>query len=133
VGGRLPRRPGGGLAMAAPAALHLLHGWWIASCPNCGFELGRRRDQEAAERTGQRRRCPICRPTQPASRPSYRGLRLNGPLQEFQRAVDRLRWDTVPAPLDQQPASPSAAPRRGRRQVDGQAGLLDPQDREASA
>jgi predicted Zn-ribbon and HTH transcriptional regulator len=50
--------------MAAPAALHLLHGWWIASCPDCGFELGRRRDQEAAERIGQRRRCPICRPNQ---------------------------------------------------------------------
>ena len=45
-----------------PAALHLLHGWWIASCPDCGHELGRSRDQEAAERTGQRRRCPICRP-----------------------------------------------------------------------
>jgi hypothetical protein len=116
--------------MPAPA-LHLLHGWWIASCPDCGFELARRRDQEAAERAGQRRRCPICRPTQQASRPSYRGLRLNGALAEFQRAVDRLRWDTVPTPLDQ-PSAPPAPPRRGR-QIDGQAGLLDPQDREASA
>jgi predicted RNA-binding Zn-ribbon protein involved in translation (DUF1610 family) len=111
--------------MAAPAALHLIHGWWIASCPECGHELARRRDQAKAEQVGERRRCPICRPTQQASRPSYRGLRLNGPLAEFQRAVDRLRWDTAPTPLDQ-PSAPPAPPRRGRRQVDGQADLLDP-------
>jgi predicted RNA-binding Zn-ribbon protein involved in translation (DUF1610 family) len=51
--------------MAAPAALHLIHGWWIASCPNCGFELARRRDQAKAEQVGERRRCPICRPERP--------------------------------------------------------------------
>jgi hypothetical protein len=124
---------GGWADMADLAALHLLHGWWIASCPDCGFELARRRDQEAAERIGQRRRCPICRPTQQASHPSYRGLRLDGPLQELQRAVDRLRWDTVPAPLDQASPAGAASSHRGRRQVDGQADLLDPQDREASA
>jgi hypothetical protein len=45
-------------------ALHLVHGWWIASCRECGHELGRSRDQEAAERAGERRRCSICRPTQ---------------------------------------------------------------------
>jgi hypothetical protein len=44
-----------------PAALHLLQGWWVASCPDCGHELGRSRDQEQAEHAGQRRRCPICR------------------------------------------------------------------------
>jgi predicted Zn-ribbon and HTH transcriptional regulator len=49
--------------MPAPA-LHLLHGWWVASCPDCGYELGRSRDQERAERVGERRRCPICRPEQ---------------------------------------------------------------------
>jgi hypothetical protein len=49
-----------------PAALHLQHGWWIASCPDCGHELGRSRDQEAAEHAGRRRRCPICQPA-PAS------------------------------------------------------------------
>jgi hypothetical protein len=43
-------------------AMHLLHGWWIASCPDCGYEFARRRDQEAAERTGARQRCPICQP-----------------------------------------------------------------------
>jgi hypothetical protein len=47
---------------APPFALHLLHGWWIASCPDCGHELGRSRVQEAAERAGERRRCP-CQPT----------------------------------------------------------------------
>jgi hypothetical protein len=47
-----------------PAALHLQHGWWIASCPDCGHELGRSRDQEHAEHAGRRRRCPICQPTQ---------------------------------------------------------------------
>jgi len=46
------------------AALHLRHGWWIASCAECGHELGRSRDQEAAEHAGRRRRCPICQPTQ---------------------------------------------------------------------
>jgi hypothetical protein len=57
--------------------------------------------------------------------PCYRGLRLDGPKEELHRAVDRLRWDTVPAPLDlQQPAPP---PTRRRRQdpVDGQAVLLE--------
>jgi hypothetical protein len=49
-----------------PFALHLLHGWWVASCPDCGHELGRSRDQQAAERAGERRRCPICQPTQQA-------------------------------------------------------------------
>jgi predicted RNA-binding Zn-ribbon protein involved in translation (DUF1610 family) len=44
-----------------PAALHLVHGWWVASCPECGHELGRSRDQEQAEHAGQRHRCPICR------------------------------------------------------------------------
>jgi hypothetical protein len=27
-----------------PAALHLRHGWWTASCAECGHELGRSRD-----------------------------------------------------------------------------------------
>jgi hypothetical protein len=49
------------LPAAPPPALHLIHGIWIASCPDCGHELARSRDQETAERTGQRRRCPICR------------------------------------------------------------------------
>jgi hypothetical protein len=57
--------------------------------------------------------------------PRYRGLRLDGPIQEFHRAVDRLRWDTVPAPLDHhQPASPPA-PRRRHDPGDRQVGLLE--------
>jgi hypothetical protein len=44
-------------------AMHLLHGWWIASCPDCGYEFARRRGQAAAERAGLRRRCPVCQPT----------------------------------------------------------------------
>jgi hypothetical protein len=48
-------------AVAEPA-LHLLHGWWVASCPGCGYEFAKRRDQGRAERIGRRRRCPICRP-----------------------------------------------------------------------
>ena len=58
-----PTRPPTPSAPAAPAtALHLRHGWWTASCADCGLELARSRDQEAAERTGERRRCPVCRP-----------------------------------------------------------------------
>jgi hypothetical protein len=46
--------------------------------------------------------------------PRYRGLRLDGPVEEFHQAVDRLRWDTVPAPLDHQPPSrPTPPPRHG--------------------
>jgi hypothetical protein len=60
------------------------------------------------------------------SSPRYRGLRLNGPVAEFHRAVDRLRWDTVPAPLNHQPPSPPPSPRRHRREPsDGQAILVE--------
>ena len=58
--------------------------------------------------------------------PNYRGLRLDGPVEEFHRAVDRLRWDTVPAPLDrQQPTPPRPPQRRRRHPSDGQAALLE--------
>jgi hypothetical protein len=61
--------------------------------------------------------------------PRYRGLRLDGPIEEFHRALDRLRWDTVPAPLEHQPPS-SPAPRRRYSPSDGQAALLDPPTKE---
>jgi hypothetical protein len=57
--------------------------------------------------------------------PSYWGLRLDGPVEEFHRAVDRLRWDTVPAPRDHQPPSPPTPPRRRRDPSDGQAALCE--------
>jgi hypothetical protein len=58
-------------------------------------------------------------------RPRYQGLRLDGPLAEFRRAIDRLRWDSVPAPLEHQPALPEPPrPRRRQDPTDGQAALL---------
>jgi hypothetical protein len=58
--------------------------------------------------------------------PRYRGLRLDGPLEEFHRAVDRLRWDTAPTTLDHpQPASPPTPRRRRRDPSDGQATLVE--------
>jgi hypothetical protein len=60
------------------------------------------------------------------SSPCYRGLRLDGPLAEFHQAIDRLRWDTVPAPLEHQPPAPPARPRRRRPEPgDGQAALVE--------
>ena len=43
------------------AALFYLHGRWIAACPTCGCQLATTRSQRRAERTGRRRRCPVCR------------------------------------------------------------------------
>jgi hypothetical protein len=60
--------------------------------------------------------------------PRYRGLRLDGPLAEFHRAVDRLRWDTVRVPLDRQAPSPLGPPHCRRDPSGGQARL----DEEAS-
>jgi hypothetical protein len=57
--------------------------------------------------------------------PRYRGLRLDGPIEEFHRAVDRLRWDTTPAPLDHQPPSPSRPHRHRRDPSDGQVALVE--------
>jgi hypothetical protein len=43
-----------------PAALHLLAGLWVASCPTCGFQLASARTQARAERRAARRICPVC-------------------------------------------------------------------------
>jgi hypothetical protein len=43
-----------------PAALHLLAGRWVASCPTCGFQLASARSQARAERRSRHRVCPIC-------------------------------------------------------------------------
>jgi hypothetical protein len=56
----------------------------------------------------------------------YRGLRLDGPIKELHQAVDQLRCDTAPAPLDHQPASPPAPPHRRRQDPGGgQAALVE--------
>jgi hypothetical protein len=60
-----------------------------------------------------------------AGQPRYRGLRLDGPVEELHQAVDRLRTDTVPAPLEHQPPIPPPPTRRRRHHPgDGQAALL---------
>jgi hypothetical protein len=41
-------------------ALHLLAGWWVASCPACGFQLTSARSQARAERRAARMCCPVC-------------------------------------------------------------------------
>ena len=43
-----------------PAALHLLAGRWVASCPTCGFQLASATSQARAERRSRRRTCPVC-------------------------------------------------------------------------
>jgi hypothetical protein len=50
-----------GLALdGQPPALHLLAGWWVASCPACGFQLASARSQARCERRAARRTCPVC-------------------------------------------------------------------------
>jgi ssDNA-binding Zn-finger/Zn-ribbon topoisomerase 1 len=41
-------------------AMHLLHGWWIASCPDCGYEFAQSRSQKRTERAAAGQRCPVC-------------------------------------------------------------------------
>jgi hypothetical protein len=53
-------RPATPTAAAAPPALHLLAGRWVASCPGCGYQLAAARSQARAERRGRRRVCPVC-------------------------------------------------------------------------
>ena len=43
-----------------PPALHLLAGWWVASCPTCGFQLASARSQARCERRAARQICPVC-------------------------------------------------------------------------
>jgi hypothetical protein len=57
--------------------------------------------------------------------PHHPGLRLDGPVAELHRAVDRLRWDTVPTPLDHQPPSRPKPHRRRQDPGDGQAALCE--------
>jgi hypothetical protein len=43
-----------------PAALHLLAGRWVASCPACGFQLASARSQARCERRAAHQVCPVC-------------------------------------------------------------------------
>ena len=45
---------------ARAAALHLIRGRWIASCPRCGCELAEGWRQDRVERKAARRSCPVC-------------------------------------------------------------------------
>jgi hypothetical protein len=53
-------RPGLDPAPAKPPALHLLHGWWVASCPTCGYQLAEAKRQGRVERKARTRTCPVC-------------------------------------------------------------------------
>jgi hypothetical protein len=55
-----PEEDGPVLDGERPAALHLLAGRWVASCPTCGFQLASARSQARAERRAARTRCPVC-------------------------------------------------------------------------
>ena len=56
----LPEDHGSALDGEQPAALHLLAGRWVASCPVCGFQLATARSQVRCERRAARRVCPVC-------------------------------------------------------------------------
>jgi hypothetical protein len=64
----------------------------------------------------------------PEPGPRYQGLRLDGPLREFHRAVDRLRWDTIPGRLHEQPPADTPPQQRRHQPPDGQRCLLDPKE-----
>ena len=61
------------------------------------------------------------------STPSYRGLRLDGPVEEFHRAIDRLRWTPLPLPSTTRNLRAHPRPTRRRRYdpSDGQAALCE--------
>jgi hypothetical protein len=42
------------------AALHLLAGRWVASCPTCGFQLASAQSQARCERRAAHQVCPVC-------------------------------------------------------------------------
>ena len=55
-----PHNPGPVFHHDQQPALHLLAGWWVASCPACGFRLASAHSQARAERRAARTRCPVC-------------------------------------------------------------------------
>jgi hypothetical protein len=55
-----PEEGGSALDDEPPAALHLLAGRWVASCPTCGFQLASATSQARCERRSRHRTCPVC-------------------------------------------------------------------------
>jgi hypothetical protein len=53
-------RPGLDLRPMPEANLQLVAGWWIASCPTCGFQLAEGHRQDKVERKACRVLCPVC-------------------------------------------------------------------------
>jgi hypothetical protein len=41
-------------------ALHLLNGWWTASCAVCGYTVASDKRQDRCERQARRTPCPVC-------------------------------------------------------------------------
>jgi hypothetical protein len=44
-------------------ALHMLAGWWAASCATCGYTVASDKRQDRAERKARHTPCPVCNPT----------------------------------------------------------------------
>jgi hypothetical protein len=41
-------------------ALHMLAGWWTASCAVCGYVVASDKRQDRCERKARRTPCPVC-------------------------------------------------------------------------
>jgi hypothetical protein len=41
-------------------ALHMLAGWWLASCAVCGYTVASGQHQDRVERKARRIACPVC-------------------------------------------------------------------------
>jgi hypothetical protein len=53
-------RPGLDPAPRPEPNLFLVHGWWVACCPTCGFQLVEGRSQVKVERKASRATCAVC-------------------------------------------------------------------------
>jgi hypothetical protein len=45
-----------------PHQLHMLAGWWAASCAVCGYTVASDKRQDRCERQARRTPCPVCNP-----------------------------------------------------------------------
>jgi hypothetical protein len=46
-----------------PHQLHMLAGWWTASCAVCGYTVASDKRQDRCEREARHTPCPVCNPT----------------------------------------------------------------------